>query len=109
METLCDRVLDVTDALAPSRCPREVLEQIAASGTSPGANTFEAAEAMGRADFLKTLAIAQQELSETRFWLRLVARRQRIPAERLGPLQAEADELRLNIGSIVARTRKPST
>jgi four helix bundle protein len=109
VESFCDRVLDVTEALASTPCPRRILEQIAASGTSVGANTFEAAEAMSRADFLKTLAIAQKELNETRFWLRLIARRTWLAADRLTPLQAEAEELRLILGSIIARTKKADT
>ncbi len=107
IELFCDRVLDVTEALASSPCPRRILEQIAASGTSVGTNAFEADEAMSRADFAKTLGIVIKELNETRFWLRLVARRQWIPSDRLLPLQSEADELRKIVGAIIARTRNP--
>jgi four helix bundle protein len=107
VETFADRILDVVEALAPTTCPRRVLEQIAASGTSIGANTFEADEAMSRADFAKTLAIALKELNETRFWLRLVARRTWLPPTRLSPLQADADELRKILGAIITRTRNP--
>jgi four helix bundle protein len=52
------------------------MDQIAASGTSVGANTFEADEAMSRKDFCKALGIANKELNETRFWLRLFVRRE---------------------------------
>jgi len=107
IELFCDRILDVTEALAASSCPRRILEQIAASGTSVGANTFEADEAMSRADFAKTLGIVIKELNETRFWLRLVSRREWINQDRLLPLQSEADELRKIVGTIIAHTRTP--
>jgi len=109
IELFCDRILDVTEALSSSSCPRRILEQTAASGTSVGANTFEADEAMSRADFAKTLGVVikDKELNETRFWLRLVSRRRWITSDRLLPLQSEADELRKIVGTIIVRTRNP--
>ena len=103
VETFSDRILDFVEAC----CPRRVMEQIAASGTSVGANTFEADEAMSRKDFVKSLGIALKEPSETRFWLRLLGRRTWLPATRLQPLTAEAEELRRILGTIIARTRNP--
>jgi four helix bundle protein len=50
------------------------------SGTSVGANIFEADEAMSRPDFCRMLGIVIKELNETRFWLRLVVARKWIRA-----------------------------
>ncbi|MCW5775417.1 MAG: four helix bundle protein [Phycisphaeraceae bacterium] len=109
VETFCDRVLDVTEAAARARCPRRLIEQIAAAGTSVGANAFEAYEAMSRSDFAKSLAIVMKELNETRFWLRLVARRGWVAPGRLDPLLTEADELRRIVGTMISRTRQNTT
>jgi len=105
VETFCDRVMLTVDALAAKRVSRRILDQITGAGTSVGANCFEADEAMSAKDFCKVLSILVKELNETRFWLRLAIRRGWIPAPRLEPLLAEAQELKLIFGSMIARTR----
>jgi four helix bundle protein len=105
VESFCDRVLDVVQSLADTPCPRRLADQLSASGTSVGANAYEADEALSRADFCKTLGIVIKELNETRFWLRLVARRGWISPERLAPLETEARELKLIFGSILSKSR----
>ena len=104
-EDFAHRVLDVAEALETSRCPRRLVEQIAACGTSVGANMYEASEAMSRKDFTKSMGIALKELSETRFWLRIIARRTWLEGTRLHGLQTEADELWRILGTIIARSR----
>ena len=105
VEVFADRVLTLTDALDSQRRPRRVIEQIAASGTSVGANTFEADEALSRADFCKSIGIVLKELNETRFWLRLISRRGWIAPDRLVTLLDEADQLKLIFGAILSRSR----
>ncbi len=109
VEIFADRVLDVAVALERKVCWRRILDQIVGSGTSVGANVFEADEALSRPDFLKCIGIAVKELNETRYWLRLIARRQWIAASRLAPLQIELDELKKVLGTILNRTRKSPT
>jgi four helix bundle protein len=106
IESFADRVLDVVEVLEATKCPRRLIEQMAAAGTSVGANAFEADEAMSRPDFVKTLSIVNKELNETRFWLRLVTRRGWIPATRLTDLLVEAETLKRIIGAMIARTRE---
>ena len=48
--------------------------QIGRSGTSIGANLFEANYAQGKKDFVSKLEIALKEASETGFWLELLYR-----------------------------------
>lgn len=47
-------------------------KQILRSGTSIGANIEEAKHAQSKTDFIHKLSIAQKELSETNYWLRLL-------------------------------------
>jgi four helix bundle protein len=106
VETFSDRVLDVVDALPPRRVSVRILDQMSAAGTSVGANVFEADEAMSGKDFCKSLGVALKELSETRYWLRLVGRRGWVKRERLTGLEAEGQELRRILGTMVAKTSK---
>ena len=49
-----------------------ISNQIGRSGTSIGANIFEARHAQGRKDFISKLEIALKEASETDYWLELL-------------------------------------
>ena len=49
-----------------------ISNQIGRSGTSIGANIFEAKHAQGRKDFVSKLEIALKEASETEYWLELL-------------------------------------
>jgi four helix bundle protein len=105
-EDLAHRVMDVAEAIEMQRRSRRVVDQLAGCGTSVGANTAEAAEAISRKDFAKTLGIVLKELAETRFWLRFVGRRGWIDEPRLIPLHDETAELKRIFGSMLARIRR---
>ena len=51
-----------------------ISNQIGRSGTSVGANIFEANYAQGKKDFISKLEIALKEASETGYWLALLYR-----------------------------------
>ena len=107
VECFSDRCVAVAEQLIADRRFPRLAEQLAASGSSVGANIAEADEAMSVKDFRKCLAIATKELAETRFWLRLIVRRDWLPAPRLEPLLAELGEIKRVIGSILIRTARP--
>lgn len=110
IESFCDRVVRVGTALESAAVSRRIVDQMVGSGTSVGANIFEADEAMSRPDFVKCLSIAAKELSETRFWLRLCARHGWVAEAKLDPLLVELAELRKIVGTMISRSRKkPST
>lgn len=100
------RMVDVAEALDANRKFKRVIDQIVGCGTSVGANTSEADEAVSEPDFCKSLGTVLKELNECRFWLRFVSRRDWVPAARLTGLQQEADELKLIYGAILTRTRR---
>jgi four helix bundle protein len=106
VEAFAHRVADVADAIERAGRSRRVVEQMYGCGTSVGANTFEAAEAMSRADFARGVSIVLKELSEVRFWLRFVGKRGWIKPGLLEPLESEANELRLIFGAILSRTKR---
>jgi len=49
----------------------DVSKQLLRSGTSIGANVFEAQNAESKADFIHKMKIAAKEASETQYWLTL--------------------------------------
>lgn len=106
VETICDRIMNVCEELERQRRSQRIIDQLTGAGTAVGANLFEAAEAMSTADFLRCLAIANKELNETRFWVRLVSRRRWIHAERLEALETDLAELKRILGSMIARTKQ---
>jgi four helix bundle protein len=106
VETFADRMLDVTEVLEQQCRPRRIVDQMVGAGTSVGANTFEADEALSRLDFCKCIGIAIKELNESRFWLRLVGRRGWIPKRKLADLEREAAELKLICGAMLTRSRR---
>lgn len=107
-EAFCDRCLAVAEQLlADGRFPR-ICDQLAAAGTSVGANLAEAHEAMSLKDFRKCLSISVKELAETRFWIRLCVRRGWFTQAKVQDLLQELEEIKRILGSILHRTR-PST
>lgn len=105
-EVFSDRCVALAEQLEREGRFRRIVEQLAASGSSVGANIAEADEAMSRRDFRKSVAIAKKELVETRFWIRLAIRREWIAQTRLDLLVAELEELKKIVGSILTRSRE---
>jgi four helix bundle protein len=99
------RVTKLAVELDKLGCPSRIVGQLIGSGTSPGAQMHEAHEAMSAADFKKSVSIAVKELSETRYWLSLIARMRWLPESRLTDLMDETWQLLKITKTIVARTR----
>ncbi len=108
VEAFSHEVLDLVVQLEAKHLSRRIIDQMAASGTSVGANVFEADEAMSRKDFVKCLSIAAKELSEARYWLRLAVSRDWIPIDPGQHALAESAELRKILGTMIVRSRSPA-
>jgi len=85
-----------------------IANQIGRSGTSIGANLFEAQYAQGKADFISKLQIALKESSETGYWLELLNRTHTITPEQFHALDAACANIRVMLISSV-RTLKGET
>lgn len=103
-----DRFVRLAEHLSESGRSRRVVDQIIAAATSVGANTYEADEALSRADFAKCIGIVLKELNECRFWIALVERRAWVASPQLSDLAAETLELKRLFGAILTRTRQGS-
>ena len=78
-----------------------IANQIGRSGTSIGANLYEAQYAQGKADFVSKLQIALKEASETGYWLELLNRTNAISQEQYNILNAACAEIRVMLVSSV--------
>ncbi|WP_205503237.1 four helix bundle protein [Rufibacter psychrotolerans] len=72
-------IIQYTEALEQLR-KFVVANQLLKSGTSIGANVWEAQHAESRADFIHKLKIAAKEATETEYWLLLCKHSQQYPA-----------------------------
>ncbi len=81
-----------------SRLPKttagQVIErQLLRSGTSVGAQYREATRGRSDAEYAAKVGGALQELEESGYWLELLVESHMLPAEKIGGLMSEADEL----------------
>jgi four helix bundle protein len=83
----------IVDSLPDTRMGRQVAGQLIRCGTAAAPNYEEACAAESRADFVHKLKVALKELRETRFWLRLTARAELIPASRMNDIIDECNQL----------------
>lgn len=72
-----------------------ISNQIGRSGTSIGANIFEAQYAQGKKDFISKLEIALKEASETGYWLELLHRTKYIDDITFKELSSKCTSLRI--------------
>ncbi|MBW4480858.1 MAG: four helix bundle protein [Tolypothrix brevis GSE-NOS-MK-07-07A] len=76
------------------------------AATSIGANIEEAQSGESRADFIHKYSIAQKEARESLYWLRLLAKSEIVPNQRLTLLISETQELIAIITTIIVRAKK---
>ena len=72
-----------------------ISNQIGRSGTSIGANIYEAQYAQGKKDFISKLEIALKEASETGYWLELLRKTNYIDEQSYQALSAKCASLRV--------------
>lgn len=76
-----------------------ISNQIGRSGTSIGANIYEANYAQGKKDFVSKLEIALKEASETGYWLELLHRTGYIEDSAFGSLNKQCTTIRMMLVS----------
>ena len=70
-----------------------IVKQLIRASTGGGANYEEARGAESRADFIHKVGVANKEIREALYWLRLAEEARLIPGEKADDLIKEADEL----------------
>lgn len=71
-----------------------ISNQIGRSGTSIGANIYEANYAASRADFINKLRISLKETNETLYWLELLKRTNKINSDEYDSLNKACTAIR---------------
>jgi len=87
------RVLRLCSELPNTAVGRAIAGQLTRCGTSPGANYRAACRARSRADFVAKLAIAEEEMDESEYWLDVIMASRVMKPARVEPLFMEAGEL----------------
>src|SRR5271157_47469 len=99
------RAIRVVESLPRTLIGRRIGDQLLRSSISVGANYEEAQGAESREDFVHKLQIALKEVRESNYWLRLLAKADIIPANRLSAILDESNQLRAMLSKAVATTK----
>jgi four helix bundle protein len=99
------RVIKLVDALPKTLVGRRIADQLLRSAMSARANYEEAQGAESKEDFTHKLQIALKELRESGYWLRLLVRSGKVPAQKMNPLIDESDQLRAMLSKAVATAK----
>lgn len=83
-----------------------IIQQIASSLTSMGANDREADASGSRKDFIAKYMIVKKETNETLFWLQLIADLKLVLFQTVDPYQREGEEIFKVISSIILHSRE---
>ena len=85
-----------------------MIDQLARSGTSVGANIHEAKYAQSRADFISKLEIALKESSETEYWLELLFRKNKLSPSQYSNLKNRCGTIRRKLIASVTTAKANS-
>jgi len=99
------RAIRVVESLPRNLVGRRIGDQLLRSSVSVGANYEEAQGAESREDFVHKLQIALKEVRESNYWLRLLAKAEIIPSNRLSAILDESNQLRAMLSKAVATTK----
>jgi four helix bundle protein len=101
------RMIDVVEALPPTRAGNYIAGQLIKSCHSPAFNCGEIQAAESRADFIHKLAICLKELKECRTALKIILKKEMIkPVERLHGVFKETEELILIIAKSIPTAQR---
>lgn len=89
------RIVRFAGYLQKDKDERVMSNQVLRSGTSIGANVWEATFAQSNADFISKLSIALKEANETNYWILLLHKSEIIESK-------IADSLTIDLGEIIA-------
>jgi four helix bundle protein len=99
------RIIKMSDLLPRTRAANVITNQILRSATSMAANYRAVGRARSKAEFVAKIGVVLEEADETVFWLEMLRDSGIVPAEKMGDLLGEANQLML-IFSASRRTAK---
>ena len=99
------RIVRMFSALPQNTLAQTLGKQVLRSGTSVGANYREADSGRSKAEFIAKMGDCLKELSETEYWLELMAAEEILSSDRLAPLIQETRELIAIFTTIIKKSR----
>ncbi len=84
-----------------------IVNQLAKSSTSSGANYEEAQAGSSRSDFVNKVNISLKEMRESNYWLRILKSIELTPKEETEQLLKESEELKKILGTILIKCKQP--
>jgi four helix bundle protein len=99
------RIVRMFSALPKNTLAQTLGKQVLRSGTSVGANYREADCGRSKPEFIAKMGDCLKELSETEYWLELIASERILPSDRLAPLVEETRELIAIFTTIIKKAR----
>ncbi len=100
-----EAVIDFLKIVKQDSINKPLISQVVRSSTSIGANYCEANNASSKKDFRNKIFICKKEASETKHWLRMIARANPDRKEDCKKLWKEANELTMIFSKIVNSTK----
>ena len=98
-------MIDLTKKVKISSITEPIIKQLVRSGTSVGANYFEANGASSKKDFINKVFICKKEAKETQHWLRMISKIDEIIINKARKLYKEAQELAMIFSTIITNTK----
>ncbi len=83
-----------------------IAKQFLRAAVSVGANVEEAHGGESRADFIHKFGIAQKEVRECFYWLRLMAESKVVPSQRLSAIRQETEEIYAVLTAIIVKAKR---
>ena len=100
------RIVNLYKYLVYTKKETILSKQLLRSGTSIGANVAESQQAQSTPDFITKLNISLKETSETKYWIRLLARTDYLTREETNSILNDCIEIEKMLVSIIKSTRK---
>ena len=97
------RIVNLNKYLLAAKKEYTLSKQITRSGTSIGANVFEAQNAQSNADFASKMNIALKEATETLYWLMLLYETDYITQNEFKSIETDLNDIR-NILAAICKT-----
>ncbi len=99
------RVIEVCRKLNSDPVGRVIARQFLRSGTSVGANVWEAQGGQSKPDFIAKISISHKEALESAYWIHLLQKSGLLPVESAASLLDETDQLVRILSSILLKAK----
>jgi four helix bundle protein len=105
VEKFGENIIELSKRIKINSITKPLVEQLIRSGTSVGANYFEANGASSKRDFINKIFICKKEAKETQHWLRMIAKADESIKEMARSLYQEIHELAMIFSAIITKTK----